>query len=470
MEVEGMMKGAVGLACLMCFCLVVSCKAAEQTATSGREAAATAFIGQMAAGDFAGAESAFDARLKEALPPDALAKMWKSLEAQAGPYQRCESTHAEKVEGLDLVIAACTFERGALDTKVVFNREGRIAGLSFAPHHAEISQSTEPLPAYLTPAGASAVKVSVGEGTEALPGMLTLPAGKGPFPVVILVHGSGPNDMDETIGPNKPFRDLAMGLAGQGVATLRYDKRTKAFPMRMAAIADRLTAKEEVVDDALAAVRFARADKRIDPDRIYVLGHSFGGYLAPRIGALDSRIAGLVIFAGNSRPLEDLVIDQSRYIFSLGGEMSEDTKARLAAVETQVARVKSPDFASAKLAPGELLLGMSQAYWLDLRGYDPVATAKKLRMSILVLWGERDYQITKADYDGWRSGLSKARNVTFKSYPALNHLFMSGEGKSTPAEYEHEGHVPEQVISDVSQWIKEQGSGAQTDSAVEGQR
>jgi len=84
------------------------------------------------------------------------------------------------------------------------------------------------------------------------------PEGKGPFPAVVLVHGSGPQDRDETIGPNKPFRDLAWGLASQGIAVLRYDKRTKVHGAMMAGAVEQFTVKEETIDDALAAVALLR--------------------------------------------------------------------------------------------------------------------------------------------------------------------------------------------------------------------
>jgi dienelactone hydrolase len=107
----------------------------------------------------------------------------------------------------------------------------------------------------------------------------------------VLVHGSGPQDRDETIGPNKPFRDLAWGLASQGIAVLRYEKRTKKHAMKLVLIKNTITVKQETIDDALAAVALLRKTERIDPNRIFVLGHSLGGMLIPRIGARDPDVA-----------------------------------------------------------------------------------------------------------------------------------------------------------------------------------
>src|SRR5262249_57372826 len=122
-------------------------------------------------------------------------------------------------------------------------------------------------------------------------------AGAGPFPGVGLAHGSGPNDRDETIAQNKPFKDLALGLASRGIAVLRYDKRTKVYPAKMAGLAG-LTVKDEVVDDAIAAASMLRSQPRIDPARVFVLGHSLGGMLVPRIAAADAKLAGVIVMAG----------------------------------------------------------------------------------------------------------------------------------------------------------------------------
>src|SRR5207248_2201523 len=104
--------------------------------------------------------------------------------------------------------------------------------------------------------------------------------------------------------------------ASQGVAVLRYVKRNKEHTAKLIERhGDKLTVKEEVTDDVLAAVKLGRERKEIDPRRVFVLGHSLGGYVAPRVGAADDRIAGLIILAGNSRPLEDLLDEQYPYLF-----------------------------------------------------------------------------------------------------------------------------------------------------------
>lgn len=413
--------------------------------------AAQAFVDLLVKGDFTTAEALFDDAMKNALPVAKLQELWASLQKQAGAFQQQTGTHTGREQGYDEVFVTCQFEQTLLDVKVVFDASGQIAGLFFLP-----AQSTYPAyepPSYVKSDSFHEQDVTVGSGEWALPGTLTLPVGDGPFPVVVLVHGSGANDRDETIGPNKPFRDLAWGLASQGIAVLRYEKRTKQYAQKMAAIVDTITTKEETTDDALAAVDLLRHTPGIVPQRIFVLGHSLGGMLLPRIAEGDSKIAGLISMAGAARPLEDIILDQYTYLYNLSGTMTSDEQTQLAQLAEQVKRVKDPQL-NASVPATELPLNAPAAYWLDLRGYNPAEVAKALSQPMLILQGGRDYQVTTADFDIWKRALSARANVQFKFFADLNHLFIAGQGPSTPDEYNTPGHVDEQVINDIAAWIK----------------
>ena len=283
-----------------------------------------------------------------------------------------------------------------------------------------------------------------------LPGTLSMPTGAGPFPAVVLVAGSGPNDRDETLGPNKPFKDLAGGLASRGIAVLRYDKRTKVYGAKLAAVKD-FTVKQEVVDDVLEAVKVLRANPKVDRARVFVLGHSLGAMLVPRIGAADPSLAGLIVMAGPARSLEDAIVEQTRYIAMADGTISSDEQAQIDAAAKVSSRVKALTPDDAKSATD--IFGAPASYWLDLRGYDPPSAAKALTQPLLVLQGERDYQVTMAEFEKWKASLAGRRNVTFHTYPSLNHLFLAGTGKSVPAEYQTPGHVAEPVVTDIAAWI-----------------
>jgi dienelactone hydrolase len=411
------------------------------------------FIRQLAGADFAGARRLFDSNMVQAFSEAKLKETWLQLIGLVGAFQEISSSRTVERQENRIVTVTCQFEKAAMDMYVVFNPEGQIAGLNtqLAP-----SPSSYHPPAYVNPAGFHEVEVTVGNGEWALPGSLSLPEGAGPFPAVILVHGSGPQDRDETIGPNKPFRDLAWGLASQGIAVLRYEKRTKVHAGQITPeMIARMTVQEEVIDDALSAVRLVRQTPGIDPRGIYVLGHSLGATLAPRIGQQDPSIAGLIVMAGLARPLEDTILDQYTHIYSLSGSMTDGQKAELEQLKAKVARAKDPDL-SDRVPVQDLPLNIHPAYWLALRGYRPAEVAKSLAMRIFVLQAGRDYQVTAAgDFPAWQKALAEKSNATLKLYPKLFHLFMPGEGPSTPQEYLVEGHVSEEVIQDIAGWIQD---------------
>ena len=425
---------------------------AQLIVPDAKTVAALEFVRRVAEGKYADAVSQFDATMARACTADMLKQVWASAVQQNGIFQGIGGARAASEDAVPIIFVTCKFEKQTLDAEVVFDNDGKIGGLWFVPH-LELSQTQYSAPDYVQQGLFKELEVTVGAGEWKLPGVLSLPNGDGPFPGVVLIHGSGPNDRDETLGPNKPFRDLAWGLASRGVAVLRYDKRTKVYAAQIAKISNSLTVKEEVLDDALAAVSLLKSTAKISPKRIFVLGHSLGGTLIPRIGKLDDHLAGLIVMAGATRPLEDVMLEQVTYLSTLNGPPSAQSKERIAELRRQVATVKSATL-SLNTPASALPLGMPlAAYWLDLRGYCPAELAKSLNQPMLILQGGRDYQSTKVEYDGWVKALSGKPEVTFRFYPKLNHLFMEGSGKSTPVEYERRGPVSRQTIDDVAAWI-----------------
>jgi dienelactone hydrolase len=416
---------------------------------SSLKASVKAFFDAIAKEDYEAAARDFDETVRKASPPDKLKELFQTLNKQLGALKKQGEARLEKVGKYEIIVVPCQFEKMALDARISFDAEGKIAGYGFVP----AANKEYKAPAYVHRDAFREIEVKLNAGgVWELPGTLSVPAGKGPFPAVVLVHGSGPNDRDETILGSKPFRDLAWGLSSRGIAALRYEKRTRVHGSKMIG-KDFPTLKEEVVDDALAAVALLRTSKDIDAKRVFILGHSLGGFMASRIGEADPQIAGLIIMAGNSRPLEDLVVEQLTYIYSLEGP-TDKHKAELEELKKKVTRVKDPNLAAD--TPGkDLPLGVPGSYWLSVRGVQPVETAAKVAMPMLILQGERDYQVTMADFALWKKGLEGKKNVRLNSYPKLNHLFIEGDGKSKPAEYLKAGHVAREVIEDIAAWIQQ---------------
>ena len=405
------------------------------------EAKSRSLIDALARADYDGASRDFGANMKTALPPSALAGAWAATLRQAGPWQSIEGIELRAERGHWLSLATAHFERDRMLIKIAYDVREEIVGLFFVP--VPVSWTS---PAYATPEALEEREVVVG-ASPPLPGTLTLPkAGRSPFAAVVLVHGSGPNDRDETVGGVKVFKDLAWGLANRGIAVVRYEKRSRVSPAGV------VTQKEEVVDGACDALALLRQMPEIDSRRIFLLGHSQGGTLAPRIASARPELAGLIIMAGATRSMGQIVVDQYTYFSELAPESPEARDG------LEAARRFKRTFDDPALRPDQEVefpdgTRLSGAYLLDDRAYDPGKVAAKLARPMLLLQGLRDYQATMTDFQGWRAALRRSKRATFKTYPALNHLFVAGTGKPTPAEYQQPGHVDAQVISDIAGWV-----------------
>jgi len=427
------------------------------------EGVARQIVQEIAAGQFDRVEARYTSEVAARLPAGTLAKVWANALELEGSFDSVVSAKAMgKVQTFDAILVVCKFQKALVDIQLALAPDGRLGGIHFGMHR-------EPEPPWTPPAYAKSESftekpLTLVNGKYQLPGIVSMPKGNGPFPGVVLLQGSGPHDEDETIGPNKPLKDVAWGLASHGIAVFRYMKRTAKYGAQSSEDPAKLTVEEETISDARAAVALLGKQKGIDPGRIFLLGHSLGAYLAPRIATDDSQISGIVMMAANTRPLEQLMVDEVHYVLKNESAPTPDEQKQVATIEQTAKKIESPE-----LKPGDTvdLLGgpMPASYWIDLRNYRPLAAAEALRIPILILQGGRDFQVPPAtNFQEWKATLQSNRNVTLKLYPALNHLFIAGTGISMPQEYDKPGHVDEQVVDDVAAWI---GSGGEHPQLVQ---
>ncbi len=404
-------------------------------------------------GDYAAARRDFDARMQAALPQARLRETWTALPKQLGALDRRGEVVVRHSEDVVAGVAPLHYAMGWFELQVICSSDGTIAGLWVRPATQPPAEATaDPfgLPDYAKPERYSEVPLAIGDGADALPAKLTLPKDAHAVAAVVLVHGSGPNDADETLGPNKPFRDLALGLASRGVAVLRYVKRTAVHPEAFAR-ERAFTVDDETVDDALLALKLLRRQSGIDAARTFVLGHSLGAMMAPRIAQRDPAIAGAILLAAPAEPLEDLIVRQVRYLRTASDDGS------LAALTRQREQIKQLDVAHG--ATASPLMQLPASYWLDLQGYDPVAVSANLSIPLLIVQGGRDYQVTpRDDFQRWQSAFAGNPRVELKMYPMLSHLFMAGGDPPGPQDYRHASHVDASVIADIADWIVRQAT------------
>jgi dienelactone hydrolase len=249
------------------------------------------------------------------------------------------------------------------------------------------------------------------------------------------------------------MKDLAWGLAARGIASIRFDKAAYAHGEAVAQRAE-FTMTDEYVPHAQAAVRMLQHQPDVDPTRVYVLGHSMGGKVAPRVAVAEPAIAGLVILAGDAEPMHHAAVRVARHLAGLRPGPAADEAVRLATRQASLVDGLDSSTRDTETSRRDLPLGLPAAYWLDLRGYDPVSTAASVDRPLFIAQGGRDYQVTvEEDLDRWQAGLAHRSDVTIRVYPDDDHLFFTGNGPSTPESYHLPQHVDAQVVADIAQWL-----------------
>ena len=307
-------------------------------------------------------------------------------------------------------------------------------------------------------------KIIVGKDTKyPLNGLLTLPEdATGPVPVVVFVHGSGASNMDEKVGKLTPFKDLAQGLARHGIASVRYDKRSFAHGFKM--LRDKsleVTVKTETIDDAILATDLLKKDPRIDPERVFIIGHSMGGMLAPRIDAEGGNYAGLIIMAGSPRKLEEIILDQNE-------DALRSTKGFVNwIVKKQVAKFASMfdgmyELSDAEAKKKKMGGGTTLYYFKEMGEHSAPSYLSVCEKPILIMQGEKDFQSTaEKDFAAYKQLLAGRSNITFRLYENLSHAFVPsvyGDIMKAKQEYNVEQHIGENVTVDIANWVKQQYS------------
>jgi len=328
------------------------------------------------------------------------------------------------------------FEKMKLDIKITLNETNKILGFFFTPHR-EFNKKN-----------LLGNDLNIKSDNINLKGTILIPEKNNLKKLVIFVHGSGPQDRDETIYENKPFKDIAESLYQKGIASYRFDKRTLTNPE---SFIDKSTIDDEVTNDIVNIITYFKENDQYAAYEIILLGHSLGANLMPRIAGKSNQISKLILLAGNARPLEKLIAEQYDYLYKQNP--TPELKEAIKKVTEQIALLTSKSF-NENTPKEQLPFNLSGYYWKSVLDYNPLKEVKNVKIPMLILQGERDYQVTMEDFELWKSTLKNNKKASFISYPKLNHLFMSGENVSEPKEYMTKGNVDEMVVNDIFNFIE----------------
>ena len=430
------------------------------------------FVMALVNGDYSIAAVGFDADMTRALGAPGLKKAWEDTVKQAGAFVSIVKTQTELNDEYDIYIVISRHENTGISSRIVFSGDDLIAGLFFS--FTDILSDWDMTP--IKKDSYTEIPIIISEGGDyPLKGIITMPDNTtDKIPAVVLVHGSGPSDMNGVPRallpdyPNAHFKDIAEYLSSNGIAVLRYDKR--GFSIEHATkfiqqFGGSATVWEETIEDAILATNILKNDERIDENRVFILGHSLGGMLAPRIHAMGGNYAGLILFAGSPRSLLEIIYDQQYYYYmeTLEGEELEEiimlysdgtTKTQL---EDQTALIMNMPDDEAKATDGG---GVSFYYYKDLLLNPATEFIKDINKPFLVMHADNDWQVfTDRDFAMYMSKdlLGDRSNATFKLYEGLNHIFMPSTATRSIDildEYKIKANVDEQVLKDIADWIK----------------
>lgn len=396
---------------------------------------------------------AHDSKMKEAVNEIAYEDIMKGLTKQVGAFKSILSTDTKTSGAYQIVSINTDFEGGTISINVVFNSAQKISGLNFTPYtnasttSSSISTSSA---ATTTTADFQITSGTFGETDYPLTYTLTTPKDEkiGTGPIVILVQGSGASDQDESIGPNKPFSDIAAALAKDGISTFRYPKRTFVYGTVFASNKE-ATIYDETINDVVLAYNLLTEKLGYSSKNVFVLGHSLGGHVMPLIATKLPNAGGFIFMAGNARSLQEILPEQYTYLFNLDGTLSKEEKTAQEDLSKQLKILSDLP----NVPDGQAILGAYKKYWEVLTTYKPLEEVLTVKQPMLFLQGERDYQVTMTDFNLWKNTLANNKKATFITYPLLNHLMMQGNGKSTPDEYGVPGTVSEALTTDIANWI-----------------
>lgn len=378
------------------------------------------------------AYSFFDETVKSKISPALLKTTEQQLEGQLGKFNNIIEVNTEN----STYFFYADFEKMKLDIKITLNEANKIMGFFFAPHREFNNEN------------ALGNNLNIKSDNIDLKGTILIPEKNNLKKLVIFVHGSGPQDRDETIYENKPFKDIAENLYLKGIASYRFDKRTLTNPE---SFNDKSTIDDEVTNDVVNIINYFKENEQFTAYEIILLGHSLGANLMPRIAGKSVQISKLILLAGNARSLEKLIAEQYDYLYKQNP--SEELKEEIKKVTEQIALLNSKSF-NVNTPKEQLPFKLSGHYWKSILDYNPLKEVKNVKIPMLILQGERDYQVTMEDFELWKGTLKSNKKARFISYPKLNHLFMSGENISEPKEYMTKGNVDEMVINDIFNFMQ----------------
>lgn len=397
-------------------------------------------------GEFAKVSNQVEMNYRSYFTPSVFEKDWAELTGTYGKYQSHRYVSLETAGNYNMASCLLQLEYLPFVMNITYNEKWEILSINFVPAH-----KVYVAPPYVDVEKFTDNRIVIKNGIYELEAVLSIPEGKGPFPLVVIVGEAGPTDKDGSYDNNKPYKDIASGLASNGYAVFRMDKRAANYGLYLIQQKNNyesFTCKEDYLDDLYLALDSLNKIPQIDKDKMIMLGHGQGGMLIPYIFKDKPYFKAGMMLGVNHKRVQEMMIDQYHYL-------SKVTPGKKYEYDDQIERaIRSMNKKLKPLTEHHLMPYDVQAtYWIWLNNYPHVKMAKKMKQPLVFFQGGRDYQVSDENFELWKSSLTKKKNVSYQYYKKLNHIFFEGETESTYSEYFAKGNIPAYLVQDMIIWL-----------------
>lgn len=380
--------------------------------------------------------------------------VFKMLEKELGAYKEIVKTEIETQNGYYLTDSTLQFEKGTVDQTIAFNGEMVADGVNYLNMKKDIVPEE----------GEKEITLDAGTGYP-VKGMIKMPKGEVKAGIVI-VDGSGPNDMNMTLGQNKMMKHLSDQLAEKGFAVLRFNKRTYQYGKELAKIGmqNKTLIKDEFIDDAAEGLKTLAKEQGIPTDKLFILGHSQSGSYLPVINETAGNLAkGYIILSGTPTNIAELSKKQLEKVIEEGSENADEEQVKMMKqnIKTNDELLKKIETMSDEELnkPENYPFGIPGVYVKDLMKYDPIKLYNDSKLPIFIRIAEFDKQVPISELELWKNGLDKNENDSIEEVKGANHMMQPSDGKTKLAnlitdEYQKDAPIVSSVIDDIAAWIE----------------
>lgn len=396
--------------------------------------------------------SQFDTNMAKLLSPARLEPIWNQMSRNYGKFngfgkQDSVSSNGSLVTNTDL-----DFEKAVINFMLSFNNtDNKITGMYISEQEKKQTETDKelPLPSYIDTTLFTEQEIIVKDIYD-LKGKLTIPKSFNKKIVFVLVHGSGPQNMEGSFGKNKFLQNLAWGLSSNGYATVRYNKLTLQHGSKLAREKPQMTQDDEYNNSILGAFELINNSNELKNCKIVLIGHSQGASAITSFSKNED-VDGMILLSGSPRKLYDLYTEQLQYIFGLEGGITNSENTILTKHKEKVEYFNKN---KNRIIPRDSLpLELNYEYLIHMDEFDSIENLNESNIPVLVVNGGHDYQVTVKDFEMWKNGLNKNDNIKFELIDNVNHIFGEIDRMSVPSDYRKYRPIAPILFELIKQWV-----------------